>query len=38
MNQETDLSPAVRLLIDTHFSGLRRTVRKNLSRLTHAAD
>jgi hypothetical protein len=36
MNNETDLSPAVRQLIDTHFSGLRRTVRKNLSRLTCA--
>jgi hypothetical protein len=34
MNRETDLSPAVRQLIDTHFSGLRRTVRKSLSRLT----
>jgi hypothetical protein len=36
MNHETDLSPAVRQLIDTHFSGLRRTVRKNISRLTCA--
>jgi Transposase DDE domain len=36
MNHETDLSLAVRQLIDTHFSGLRRTVRKNLSRLTCA--
>jgi hypothetical protein len=36
MNHETDLSRAVRQLIDTHFSGLRRTVRKNLSRLTCA--
>ena len=30
MNQETDLSPAIQQLIDTHFSGLRRIVRKNL--------
>jgi Transposase DDE domain len=36
MNQDTDLLLAVRQLVDTHFSCLRRTVRKNLSRLTCA--
>lgn len=37
MNQENDdLLSAVRRLVDTHFSGLRRTVRKNLARLTGA--
>src|ERR1700739_4815492 len=36
MNQESDLLSAVRQLVDTHFSHLRRTVRKNLSRLTCA--
>jgi len=36
MNHETDLLLAVRQLVDTHFSRLRRTVRKNLSRLTCA--
>jgi Transposase DDE domain len=36
MNQDTDLLSAVRQLVDAHFSRLRRTVRKNLSRLTCA--
>src|SRR6266567_8404299 len=36
MNQERDLLSAVRELVDAHFSGLRRTVRKNLARLTCA--
>ena len=36
MNQEKDLLSAVRELIDAHFSDLRRTVRKNLARLTCA--
>jgi hypothetical protein len=36
MNHEEDLLSAVRQLVDTHFSGLRRTVRKNLARLTGA--
>jgi Transposase DDE domain len=36
MNHEKDLLSAVRQLVDTHFSGLRRTVRKNLARLTCA--
>lgn len=36
MNQETDLFPAVARLLEAYFSGLRRTVRKNLSRLTCA--
>src|SRR5256885_22111 len=36
MNQEKDLLSAVRELVDAHFSDLRRTVRKNLARLTCA--
>src|SRR5437879_2033396 len=36
MNQEEDLLSAVRELVDAHFSDLRRTVRKNLARLTCA--
>src|ERR1700745_4191851 len=36
MNQESDFLSAVRQLVDTHFSRLRRTVRKNLARLTCA--
>ena len=36
MNQESDLLSAIRQLVDTHFANLRRTVRKNLSRLTCA--
>jgi Transposase DDE domain len=36
MNHEEDLLSAIRQLVDTHFSGLRRTVRKNLARLTCA--
>ena len=39
MNHETDLTDlatAVRQLVETHFSCLRRTVRKNLARLTCA--
>src|SRR6266704_2960943 len=36
MNQERDLLSAVRELVDAHFSGLRRTVRKNIARLTSA--
>ena len=36
MNHEEDLLPALRQLVDTHFSGLRRTVRRNLARLTGA--
>src|SRR5438067_12193324 len=33
---EKDLLSAVRELVDAHFSDLRRTVRKNLARLTSA--
>src|SRR5213082_4101179 len=33
---EKDLLSAVRELVDAHFSDLRRTVRKNLARLTCA--
>src|SRR5438874_6733503 len=36
MNREKDLLSAGRELVDAHFSGLRRTVRKNLARLTCA--
>ncbi|PYT71224.1 MAG: hypothetical protein DMG39_13710, partial [Acidobacteria bacterium] len=36
MNQEKDLLSAVRELVDAHFSDLRRTVHKNLARLTCA--
>src|SRR2546427_1373969 len=36
MNQEKDLLSAVREVVDAHFSDLRRTVRKNLARLTCA--
>jgi Transposase DDE domain len=36
MNHEEGLLSAIRQLVDTHFSGLRRTVRKNLARLTCA--
>src|SRR2546429_7489808 len=36
MNQEEDLLSAVRELVDAPFSDLRRTVRKNLARLTCA--
>src|SRR2546421_1356779 len=36
MNQEKDLLSAVRELVDAHFSGLHRPVRKNLARLTCA--
>lgn len=36
MNHTEDLLGAIRQLVDTHFSGLRRTVRKNLARLTGA--
>jgi hypothetical protein len=36
MNQEKDLLSTVRELVDAHFSDLRRTVRKNLARLTCA--
>src|SRR5207237_9523808 len=36
MNQEKDLLSAVRELVDAHFFDLRRTVRKNLTRLTCA--
>jgi hypothetical protein len=36
MNQNSDLSLAVHQLIETYFPCLRRTVRKNLSRLTCA--
>ena len=36
MNHEDDLLSAIRQLVDTHFSGLRRPVRKNLARLTGA--
>jgi len=36
MNQDKDLTLTVALLVETYFSGLRRTVRKNLARLTVA--
>ena len=36
MNQEKNLLSAVRELVDAHFADLRRTVRKNLARLTCA--
>src|SRR5256886_4467692 len=36
MNQQKVLLVAVRKLVDAHFSDLRRTVRKNLVRLTCA--
>ncbi|HVO82157.1 MAG TPA: transposase [Terriglobales bacterium] len=36
MNQEMDILPAVAELIAAYFAGLRRTVRKNLTRLTSA--
>src|SRR2546430_14413960 len=36
MNQQKVLLVAVRELVDAHFSDLRRTVRKNLARLTCA--
>ncbi len=36
MNQETDLSLAIARLIESYFPCLRRTVRKNLARLTCA--
>src|SRR6516164_7275267 len=36
MKHDKDLLPTTRQLVDTHFSCLRRTVRKNLSRLTCA--
>jgi len=36
MNQETDVSRVVAELIEAYFGGLRRTVRKNLTRLTGA--
>jgi len=34
MKHNTELDGAVRSLVEAHFSGLRRTVRKNLARLT----
>jgi hypothetical protein len=36
MNQNRSLTLTVALLVETYFSGLRRTVRKNLARLTLA--
>jgi len=36
MNHEAELLAAIRQPVDTHFAGLRCTVRKNLSRLTCA--
>lgn len=36
MNQTPDVALTVALLMESYFSGLRRTVRKNLARLTVA--
>lgn len=36
MKQEPDLTPAIAALLDTYFHPLRRTVRRNLSRLSAA--
>ena len=36
MKHNTELDNTVRSLVEAHFSGLRRTVRKNLARLTVA--